>query len=200
MKLKQWGFAALCLLSMHCSTSSPTPTGNGTSTGASSSGSGGGGTGSGALGGGSGTSVTSGAGGSGATSLGSGSVAAGSGDTSTGSVAAGDAGSCTLGVQGINYSGCTACGLCWQQRCCQQSNDCLNDTTCNGYLACQANCYNGQAPDGGSVDVDAASTMPDGGTLADDCANNCLPPDAGSLWNVFQDCISPACDMPCLCP
>jgi hypothetical protein len=195
MKLKQWGFAALCVLSMHCSTSSPTPTGNSTSTGASSvSGSGGGGTGSGALGGGSGTSVASGAGGSGDTGLGSGSTAA------SGSLAAGDAGSCTVGVQAFSFAGCPVCGHCWEMNCCAKTNDCINDPTCNGYAACQANCYNGQAPDGGSIDVDAASTLPDGGTLADDCANNCLPPDAGSLWNVFQDCISPKCDNECLCP
>jgi hypothetical protein len=194
MKLKRWGFAALCVLGMHCSQSpSPPPAGNtgGTSSGSSSM-SGSGGTGSGTVGPGSGATV----GGSGVTSVGS-----GSGDTSaSGSGGGGDAGTCALGVQGISYSGCNACGLCWQQRCCQQSNACLNDTTCNGYLACQSTCYNGQAPDGAAIDVDAASLYPDGGTLADDCANNCLPPDAGPLWNVMQDCISPTCDTPCLCP
>jgi len=206
MNLKLSGFAALFVLSAHCSQSASTPstgTGSNSSGSSSLSGSGGGGTGTGTVGSGSGATV----GGSGNTNAGSGSVVAGSGDTSaSGSGGSGSASNCTLGVQGINYSGCTACGLCWQQHCCQQSNDCLNDPTCNGYLACQSNCYNGQLPDGGSFDIDAAPG-PDGATLSDDCANGCLPPDAGPLWNMMQDCLDPACntpsatgDYPCLCP
>jgi hypothetical protein len=202
MNLKLSGLAALFVLSAHCSQSPTTSTGNtngttgSTSSGSNSTSGVGGGTGSGTGSGsvvpGSGATV----GGSGDTSVGSGSVA-GSGDTSASG--SGGSGNCTLGVQGINYSGCTACGLCWQQHCCQQSNNCLNDTTCNGYLACQSNCYNGQLPDGGTFDIDAAPA-PDGATLSDDCANGCLPPDAGPLWNMMQDCISPTCDTPCLCP
>jgi hypothetical protein len=88
--------------------------------------------------------------------------------------------------------------------CCDLSNACLNDPTCSGYLSCQANCYNGQGPDGGNIDVDASidDAGADGGpeNVADLCAASCLPDDAGAIWNTQLNCISPKCDMPCLCP
>jgi hypothetical protein len=116
-------------------------------------------------------------------------------------------GGCVLGAQAIDYSGCTECAVCWQQYCCQQSNDCLNDPTCNALLACQSNCYNGQAPDGGAIDVDASTELPDGGELDDPdyCAyTTCLPGgDGGTLYNAQQDCLNMlnmACTTACTCP
>jgi hypothetical protein len=110
---------------------------------------------------------------------------------------------CALGAQGLDYAGCPECAACWQQYCCVQSNDCLNDPNCNGILSCQANCYDGQLPDGGSLDPDASMDLADGAVVnvADFCAyTTCLPDDAGAPYNSQQDCISPQCDNPCLCP
>jgi hypothetical protein len=108
-------------------------------------------------------------------------------------------GSCSLSVAGFQFAGCTACAACWTLVCCKQSNDCLNETTCYGYMACQANCYNGQSPDGAAFDIDGAGG-PDGGNAADLCAQSCVPRDAGALWDAFVNCTWPACATPCLCP
>jgi hypothetical protein len=105
---------------------------------------------------------------------------------------------CLLSVQVINYAGCFSCANCWNLHCCKVTDDCANDPTCNGYMACQANCYNGQLPDGASFDIDA-SGGPDGGSAADVCLQSCLPPDAGVLWNAFVNCAWPTCTFPCLC-
>jgi hypothetical protein len=149
----------------------------------------------------SGTAGTS--GGSGATS----STGSGGGSaTGSGTLPAPADGGCSLGAQAIDYAGCTECAVCWQTYCCQQSNDCLNDPACNALLACQSSCYNGTGPDGGVVDVDASTELPDGGELDDPdyCAyTTCLPEDAGALYNGLQDCLNTLntnCTTACTCP
>jgi hypothetical protein len=147
------------------------------------------------------------------TAGGSGSVGSGNGNSGSGSADDGGADDgtiytsppgCLLEPAGLGNAGCTACASCEQTYCCAQTNDCLNDTTCSGFAACQANCYNVQAPDGGLIDVDASveDPGPEGGIInvGDLCAQDCLPTNPGALWNTFQDCISPRCDNPCLCP
>jgi hypothetical protein len=152
--------------------------------------------------------ASSGATGSSGDSGASSTIGSGSGSaTGSGSLTPPADGGCSLGAQAIDYSGCTECAVCWQQFCCQQSNDCLSDPTCNALLACQANCYNGQGPDGGDIDVDASVDLPDGGELdlPDYCAfTTCLPGgDGGTLYNVQQDCLNTLntdCTTACTCP
>jgi hypothetical protein len=199
MNPKRWALAALFVLGAHCSNSSTSPSfagsGSGSAGGDDSS-----------IGAGSGTSGGDDSG----TSSSSGSTTAGTGSASASGSPGGGGGTdgpaCVLGIQGLTYAGCQACAACEQMNCCALTNACLNDTACNGYSACQANCFNGQGPDGGMFNADDDATVPDpsgeGGviTLADLCAQNCLPPDAGAVWNDFQTCISPQCDNACLCP
>jgi hypothetical protein len=103
-------------------------------------------------------------------------------------------------MAGQNYASCTACTTCYEQNnCCMVTDACIADMGCKYILDCQLNCYNGMSADGGA--------LPDASQGAEDqCANNCLlaavatTPAAMTAWNNYQNCISPACDTPCLCP
>jgi hypothetical protein len=122
-----------------------------------------------------------------------------SGKDSGSPTTSGDSGGTTSCTLPDTWSQSATCDACQVAHCCSLIAACAADTACTAIYTCQANCYSGVGPDGGTI---SSAPIDDAGDSAEDtCAADCFSagsPAAQKLFTPQDTCVNTtSCSGPC---